>query len=73
MFRPVQGACSFFNLFVVLSGKRVCFLFPLCSLAEEKKIIAMNLSNEQLLTLVLLTSIWRGTVSSVESVDNAPL
>lgn len=57
MFRPVQGAYSFFNLVVVLFGKKVCFLFPLCNLAEEKKIITMSLSNEQLLTLVLLTSI----------------
>lgn len=73
MLRPVQGAYSFFNLFVVLFGKRFCFLFPLCNLAEEKKIITMNLSNEQLLTLVLLTSVCHGTVSSVESVDNAPL
>lgn len=57
MFRPVQGGYSFFNLFVVLFGKKVSFLFPLCNLAEENKIITMSLSNEQLLTLVLLTSI----------------
>lgn len=55
MFRPVQGAYSFFNLFVILFAKRFCFLFPLCNLAEEKKI--MSSSNEQLLTSVLLTSV----------------
>lgn len=54
----MSAGCLFiFHLFVVLFGKRVCFLFPLCNLAEEKKIVTMNLSNEQLLTLVLLTSI----------------